>query len=179
MFATGLVHVVDLRFRAVGPGVFRLFGEVVTLTSRDDTVVVVEPASFVAGEVAGEIVSSRNRDRKAVIGALPSRPMQRRATSSKTADAGACSDFPPGDANGDCIVDVRDAAYLFESLGDCPEERWTDCDPDGNGVIDGADALYQLGYVLGRYPLVRTLDITPASELSNCLFTLKNCLSAF
>jgi hypothetical protein len=172
--ATGLVDVIELRFKALTTGVFRLSGEVVTLTGRDGGAVV-ESSTFVAGDVTGEIGGGRKRSRKSVgSNSAPPRPMRRGATKRDAHRAdGSCTDALPGDANGDCVVDVRDAAYLFESFGDCPKERRIECDPDGNGVIDAADALYQLGYVLGRYPLVRDLQIAPASERSSCLMTLK------
>ena len=196
--ATGIIDVLDLQFQALSAGEFTISGDVVMIAGAGARVVA-SGSPIVAGAVLGEIVQKRLGRRGSVASraqrAVPPQqqqqqqqqprprsvrysPLPARSAHARRAATG-CSEHPAGDANGDCTVDIRDASYLYNAAhfasgeeGACPDSRGEDCDPDKNGVVDAADALYQLNYILGLYPLVRDLAAIPASERSSCLLTM-------
>jgi hypothetical protein len=195
-------ELIRLRFQGVAAGTYSFSGTVAMVSNADGTPIGSSGGtSIVAGQVAGNIVGDRRRrlasqvpdvlaTRAASATAIAATAGQPRSArdladcteGSPCATCGAAGAPPIGDANGDCVADIRDVAFLFKTVltdSDPVTGRATVADIDGNGRLDMWDPFYLLQFLLGRWAVAEQLTVEVASERSACLLTIQTVVWVF
>jgi hypothetical protein len=197
---SGTVHVATISFavkqQAIDDENVQLFGRVNTMATPSGTLIGLEGRSFVAGSIAG-LFGPQRRRRRSTLPSLPVPQRSRRAI----CDSPPCSDSEcvgilggrsreTGDADGNCIFDVRDVKFtmefiVFASTGFATAEaqafqgallpggvQEAAMDVDSNAVVDGKDSSLLLRVNFRQMRFVASLDTTSVSAASSCTFAL-------
>ena len=193
------LNIADITLVAAASGQSRIAGNITTL--RDATVAGITiggqaPRQIVAGNVMQIVTSSRKRRSYPV--PMPSREMpyveereRRAAEACSSPPCAVCNgDREIGDTSGNCIFDAHDITYtllyLAESAVGFSTMRGRDLnstlqtsqlvqlDANGNGLIDSADAVFLLRFLVGfLYALKPPITVIPVSSLqSQCMLTV-------
>lgn len=194
------VHLMTLTFRVrdTSAGITTLEGTVVTLSDADGVDIgasALQPA-IVAGRVdvlLGADTGSLRR-RRGLHQQSDTRHQRLRRAGSACQGPLPCSTCSAGvretgDANGDCVFDVKDAAYTRRYLNLVAVEpgnaelagllstQLRALDADRNGAVNAEDAVYSVKVNFGLYYFVASLDATPVgANGTGCLLDIRASL---
>jgi hypothetical protein len=195
------VHLMTLTFRVrdTSAGITSLEGTVVTLSDADsvDIGASASQPAIVAGRVdvlLGADAGPARRRRGLHLGVATGHHQRLRRAGSACQGPLPCSACSAGvretgDANGDCIFDVKDAAYTRRylnliavdpgnaELAGLLNAQLRALDADRNGAVNAEDAVYSVKVNFGLYYFVASLDATPVgANATSCLLDIRVAL---
>ena len=191
------VHLFNLRFRVIrtsSSGVSFLSGSVVTFAERDlvgTPIGLPTPRAIIAGNITFTITGNSKRS---VVDTSPLSSSQthfryRRQVLCPTPPC-SCSGTTPGDADGNCVFDIRDVSFTLiyianfildpslsqenEILSQITVAQMKQLDPNQDGVIDSSDAFFLLRALFRLVYFLESVRVVPVQDPSSaCLFTVQ------
>ena len=177
------LHLADVQFTALSPGVTNISGMILTLAQVTGEGGIAEniievPATFVAGSIQVQVQSNpgsrRRRNAEAVVSSEHSISRVRRQSPCTRLPCN-CTAQETGDVDGNCIFDVRDVSFLqryylsmvTSSAMPLPDDRAQYLDIDRNGAIDPNDVIFMLRV---NFRLLRF-----ATDITVAMVTDQNC----
>ena len=194
------LHLFNLRFSLIAglssPGESFLRGSVVTFAERNlvgTPIGLATPRPIVAGNITFSYTVAGN-SKRSIPESIPPSPSsyshsrQRRQMSCPSPPC-PCSGLSLGDADGNCIFDVRDVSftllYISESLltssqstnnflSQVTQAQLRQLDPNQDSIIDTSDAFFLLRALFRLVYFLENVSVTPIQDpLSRCLFTVQ------
>jgi hypothetical protein len=162
-----MFHLASVSFLTLGSGSARVVGDIVTLASSSgaDLSSTSTAAADVTFPVTGGSASGN-----------PSWAPVAKAVATPNCSSGAV----PGDANGDCVLDMRDVAAHAQFILATAAERAaviaqvgaSALDVNIDLAIDTADLAQLLQAQVGLAPLVQAISVEPVSRSNDCFLEM-------
>lgn len=198
------LHLFNLRLRAVGvpkSAQSSLSGSILTFAERDVMGTPIGPPTprdVVAGNITFTVAAAGNVKRSVSVSSLfmsthRSRHRYRRQTEECSSPPCSCSGLSLGDADGNCVFDIRDVSFtlLYITQGlltsgsngsqfpSITSGQLRQLDPNQDRVIDTSDAFFLLRALFRLVYFLERVAIVPIQDPSSgCLFTIEVELAA-
>jgi hypothetical protein len=191
---SGTKELAVIVFQAIGSGVASIQGAVTTLADGSATSIPPSGQSgraFIAGKIAVQINGSRRRDADstgepleesaaaAIVSNTVAEVVERARRAGEVCASRPCAECSvprhTGDADGDCLFDVRDVSFQRDylnlvasnpndpSLAALLPIQLSNIDADGNGQRNSQDVDYLLKVNFGLYRFVTMLAVSPVT----------------
>ena len=176
------LHLADVQFTALSPGVTNISGTVRTLAEENTEGGIAEnivevPATFVAGSIQVQVQSNPGSRRRRNAEAVSPEDSISRVKRQSPCTRLPCNCTAPqtGDVDGNCIFDVRDVSFLqryylsmvTSSATPLPDNRAQYLDIDRNGAIDPNDVIFMLRVNFRLLRFATDITVTMVTE-QNC-----------
>ena len=188
------LHLFTINVRFLNPAPFEgshFQGTVITLATRNtaaSTIGLPTPRPMIAGNLTFAVTGRSKRASEYSSPAFPdqlekhSHTRHRRQAATCSNPPCACSWLTPGDADGNCLFDIRDVSftllYINQALvtgsgSDVTPAQMNQLNPNQDGLVDTSDAFFLLRALFRLVYFLDVITVTPVqSPVSECLFSV-------